>query len=216
MKRLLWILAIILPLALTGLWFYGRSVAPVIIEANHHLASADTAAFRLPSDPKAAKRELQRAQKALTALRPKGLYVVIDTHANLLYLRTQDSVLMKATCSTGYGGELTDSTTGRKWIFNTPQGVFKINSRVENPWWRKPDWAFIEEGEKPPDDPRERYDSNMLGKYALGFGNGYFIHGTLYTRLLGVAVSHGCVRLGNEDLDFLFKRATYGTPVYII
>ena len=39
----------------------------------------------------------------------------------------------------------------------------------------------------------------MMGDYALGIGSGYFIHGTLYKRLLGRNVSHGCVRLGDED-----------------
>ncbi len=176
----------------------------------------DTIIPKLPKDPVQAKKELQRVQKALASLRPKGLYIVIDTHSNLLYLRTADSILLRATCSTGYGGELIDSITGKKWVFNTPKGVFKVNSKLVEPWWRKPDWAFIEEGEEIPKDPNERYDPYMLGEYALGFGNGYFIHGTLYTRLLGVSVSHGCVRLGSEDLEFLYKKVSIGTPVYVI
>ena len=54
-----------------------------------------------------------------------------------------------------------------------------------------------------------------MGDYALGIGRGYFLHGTLYKRLLGRNVSHGCVRLGDEDLEFLFKTATLGTKVII-
>jgi L,D-transpeptidase YbiS len=55
----------------------------------------------------------------------------------------------------------------------------------------------------------------MLGDYALGFGDGYFIHGTLYTRLLGKNITHGCVRVGDQDLKILYQAATLGTRVLI-
>lgn len=168
-----------------------------------------------PSDPKQLSREIKSLQKQLKSSQPTGLYIVIDTHSNYLYLRKADQVLLKAVCSTGYGGELVDTATGRKWVFKTPPGLYRINSKLKDPWWRKPDWAFIEEGESIPQDESERYDPNMLGEYALGFGKGYFIHGTLYTRLLGVAVSHGCVRVGREDLEFIFQKVNLGTPVYV-
>ena len=41
------------------------------------------------------------------------------------------------------------------------------------------------------------------------------IHGTLYTRLLGRNVTHGCIRLGKEDLRAVWAAAPIGTPVYI-
>ena len=176
---------------------------------------SDSVLTPLPQDQKAALKELNRVETALAKLIPRGLYIVIDTHANRLSLRTRDSVILYANCSTGSGGEFVDSTTGRKWIFNTPRGVFKVNSKLAEPWWRKPDWAYLEEGEKPPKDERERYDPEMMGDYAIGFGDGYFIHGTIYERLLGVSVTHGCVRLGSEDLEKLNKQVKIGTPIYI-
>jgi L,D-transpeptidase YbiS len=133
----------------------------------------------------------------------------------MIFLRTEDSILIKATCSTGSGGELMDSVTGRRWLFNTPRGIFKVTSKLADPWWRKPDWAFIEENESIPADPSQRLDPEMLGEYALGFGNDYYIHGTIYERLLGVSVTHGCVRVGSEELKKLYDRVTIGTPVYI-
>ena len=169
----------------------------------------------LPSDPKAAQKELRNVKKSLDKLRPSTAYVVIDTHASKIYLRTRDSVILKADCSTGTGGELIDSITHRKWVFDTPRGVFKVNSKIKQPWWRKPDWAFIEDGEKIPKDERERLDPAMMGDYAIGFGEGYFIHGTIYERLLGVNVTHGCVRVGAGDLDKLFAKVQNGTPIYI-
>lgn len=55
----------------------------------------------------------------------------------------------------------------------------------------------------------------MLGEYAMGFGKGYFIHGTLYDRFLGRNVTHGCIRLNDEDLRTVHKLSDIGTPVMI-
>lgn len=156
-----------------------------------------------------------KLQKKLAALTPKGQYVVIDTANNRVYLRDGERTLREMVASCGSGNVLVDPVGGRTWTFDTPRGQFQVKSKVNNPVWIKPDWAFIEEGEPIPKDPRERADANVMGDYALGLGRGYFIHGTLYKRLLGRNVSHGCVRLGDDDLEFLFKTATLGTKVII-
>lgn len=156
-----------------------------------------------------------KLRKKLAALAPKGQYVVIDTANNRVYLREGERTLREMVASCGSGNVLVDPVGGRTWTFDTPRGQFKVLSKINNPVWIKPDWAFIEEGEPIPKDPRQRADANVMGDYALGIGRGYFIHGTLYKRLLGRNVSHGCVRLGDEDLEFLFKIATHGTKVII-
>ena len=51
---------------------------------------------------------------------------------------------------------LKEGTGGRVWVFDTPRGRFEVLSRSENPVWRKPDWAFVEEGQAIPKDPGER------------------------------------------------------------
>jgi hypothetical protein len=214
MKSWLWYIIIpsMLLLVFIGFWLVitgGKS------SWNQMGVFKDFSLVRLPQDEKLAKRELQKARKALDRLKPSRPYIVIDTHANLIFLRTENSVLFKATCSTGSGGELIDSDTGRRWVFNTPKGVFKVTSKLVDPWWRKPDWAFIEENESIPKDPSQRLDPEMLGEYALGFGEDYYIHGTIYERLLGVNVTHGCVRVGSEDLEKLYNMVTIGTPIYI-
>jgi L,D-transpeptidase ErfK/SrfK len=179
------------------------------------IADIDKQLKDLPTERKQALADFKKAQKALAKLQPSRPYIVIDTHANLIFLRSGDKILFKAQCSTGSGGELIDSATGNRWVFNTPRGVFKVKNKLTDPWWRKPDWAFIEENEAPPKNEKERYDPEMLGDYAMGFGDGYFIHGTIYERLIGVSVTHGCVRVGSDDLKKLFKRVDIGTPVYI-
>lgn len=170
----------------------------------------------LVPDSKTIGKEVKRLKKDIEKTFPKGKYIVIDPHTNNAYYRTADSVFFKAVCSTGSGGELTDPKTGKKWVFHTPRGVFSIRNKIVEPWWRKPDWAFIEEGEDVPKSNADRLDPNVMGDYALGFGDGYFIHGTLYERLLGMSVSHGCVRLGSDDLKFLYDRVPIGTGVYVL
>ena len=85
-----------------------------------------------------------------------------------------------------------------------------------NPIWIKPDWAFIEEGEPLPRSYRERVEPDMLGDYAMDLGDGYLIHGTLFKRALGMSVTHGCVRVGDEDLEAIFNAVRIGTRVYIV
>lgn len=161
--------------------------------------------------------EVRKADQKLARLAPRGNYIVVDSANNRLWLKRGTEVLREATCSTGSGRVLEDPTGGRSWTFSTPRGEFKVQSRLENPMWRKPDWAFIEEGEPVPGrkDAVERFEDGVLGAYALAFGDGYLIHGTLYTRLLGKSVTHGCVRLGAEDLDEVYNAAPLHTKVLI-
>ena len=154
-------------------------------------------------------------RKKLEALGPKGAYVVVDTGANRFFLKKGTEIIRMGLVSTGSGDILPDPSGKRQWVFDTPRGEFFVKSKVENPYWVKPDWAFIEEGEPIPKNKDDRVVGGELGDFALGFGNGYFLHGTLYTRLLGRNVTHGCVRIGDEDLKFLFKTATVGTKIFI-
>ena len=123
---------------------------------------------------------------------------------------------VEALCSAGSGMVLKESGgKQRQWVFDTPRGSFEVLSRMENPVWRKPDWAFVEEGQPIPKNEADRYESGSLGEYALYFGNGFMIHGTLYERLLGRAVSHGCIRVGREDLRTVWATTKLGTRIFI-
>ncbi len=172
--------------------------------------------------PKPASREAARLvaerQRLVTALRrnvPRGSYIVIDQTHNRLRLMRGDETVLEAPCSAGSGMVLKEGSGGRVWVFDTPRGRFQVLSKSEKPVWRRPDWAFVEEGEPIPKNPGDRLEYGSLGEYALYFGNGYMIHGTLYERLLGRPVSHGCIRLGKEPLREVFRQSPLGTPVYI-
>ena len=67
----------------------------------------------------------------------------------------------------------------------------------------------------PPLGTRQRRYEGVLGTFRLNMGDGYAIHGTNQPETVGRAVSHGCVRLRNEDIAKLYAMVSVGTPVYI-
>lgn len=67
----------------------------------------------------------------------------------------------------------------------------------------------------PPLGTTQRRYKGVLGTHRLNIGDGYAIHGTNQPASIGRAVSHGCVRLRNEDIDKLYGMVEVGTPVYI-
>ena len=144
-------------------------------------------------------------------------YILVDTKENILYFKQKGQIVRYARCSVGKGGILSDKKTGRKWEFVTPKGIFTIKNKTENPLWFKPDWAFIEDKKEIPlPNAPERKVEGELGKYALDLGFGYKIHGTQKEELLGRAVSHGCVRLGADDLEYIYKNTKINkTLVYV-
>lgn len=164
---------------------------------------------------KSVDRERKKLVTALDRETPDGNYIVIDRINNRVALRKGSSVILEGPCSTGSGKTLIDAAGGREWQFETPRGRFRVLQKTKNPLWKKPDWAFVEEGEPIPTDPEDRFEAGVLGEYGLYFGNGYLIHGTLYERLLGRSVSHGCVRVGKEDLRRIYDSSPLGTAIYV-
>ena len=169
-----------------------------------------------PTTLHALQARYKSLSRQLTQLMPGQPYIVVDTARNHLYIKRRDRVMLDALASTGSGTILDKpGETKGQWIFDTPRGEFTVQSKLINPVWVKPDWAFIEEGLAVPRSQAERIEPGVLGEYALGFGKGYFIHGTLYTRLLGKNVTHGCIRLNDEDLKSVYQLAKVGTPIMI-
>jgi len=68
---------------------------------------------------------------------------------------------------------------------------------------------------EPPLGTIQRRYEGVLGTHRLNMGDGYAIHGTNQPETVGRAVSHGCVRVRNEDIVKLYAMVEVGTPVYI-
>jgi lipoprotein-anchoring transpeptidase ErfK/SrfK len=67
----------------------------------------------------------------------------------------------------------------------------------------------------PPIGTRQRQFADVLGTHRLNLGDGYALHGTQAVSQLGQSVSHGCVRLHNDDIARLFAMASVGDEVLI-
>lgn len=67
----------------------------------------------------------------------------------------------------------------------------------------------------PPFGTRQRQIPEILGTHKLELGDGYLIHGTNQETSIGDAVSHGCVRMYNADVEYLFDEVPVGTAVFI-
>ncbi|HEY2853058.1 MAG TPA: L,D-transpeptidase, partial [Gemmatimonadaceae bacterium] len=56
----------------------------------------------------------------------------------------------------------------------------------------------------PPTGTKNRRVEGELGKYRLDLGEGYLLHGTPDKESIGFAATHGCVRLRDEDIEWLY------------
>ena len=160
-------------------------------------------------------RDIQRLSKKYNSYTSGQSYIVINTTDNRFFLYRNKKLIREGFCSSGSYTML--QTEGeKKWIFKTPKGKYWILGKTTSPVWKKPDWAFAEEGLPiPPKDDPSRWEYGVLGDYALSIGDGYLIHGTIYKRFLGMPVTHGCVRLNDEDLKTIFSMLSVGSKVYI-
>ncbi len=161
------------------------------------------------------KEENEGLQRMLAAQDDDDPYIVIDTEVNRLYVRKGRQVLRRAVAGTG-SHKFVEAENGRSWYFATPIGSFRILAIERDPVWIRPNWSFVEENMPvpPPGDP-DRIVRGVLGKYAFMLGNGYMIHGTTWTKLLGTHFTHGCINVGAADLDFVYHTVKIGTQVYI-
>ncbi len=103
--------------------------------------------------------------------------------------------------------------------WETPLGRTKITAMAKNPAWYPP--KSVREEHAADGDPLPRVvppgPKNPLGSRAMRLGiPGYLIHGTNKPAGVGMRVSHGCVRMFPEDIEFLFRHVRVNTPVRII
>jgi len=202
-------------------YFFIVSGVPAIREKFVMTAAVPTNDTLLTSEKEYAKyianqkRQLATIERQFNALTTGQNYLVVNTPDNRFYLYRNRTLVREGFCSSGSYINL-KTHDEREWIFKTPKGRFRIHGKTTYPVWRKPDWAFIEEGlPVPPPGHHSRYEYGSLGDYALSLGDGYLIHGTIYKRSLGMPVTHGCIRMNDDDLKFVYNSLNVGSKVYI-
>ncbi len=108
-----------------------------------------------------------------------------------------------------------------KMDWRTPLGQTQVIAKQKDPWWH-PTKSVRDEHAKDGDILPAAIPpgpDNPLGSRALrlGAGNGtYLIHGTNNPIAVGLAVTHGCIRMYPEDVEALFPMVPVGTPVRIM
>lgn len=195
-------------------WFQNAKPAAFVMKAaSASIVPDSTGAVEI--DKNKLLKNIENLEKNLAAKLPKTNYLIINTSDNRFQLWSGNKQIRKGLCSTG-SYTILKKSDDEKWVFKTPRGVFKIRNKRTSPVWVKPDWAFVEEGLPiPPPRHESRYDNATLGDYAMSLGDGYMIHGTLYKRFLGMPVTHGCIRMGDEDLEIVFNNMPLSGKVFI-
>jgi L,D-transpeptidase ErfK/SrfK len=108
-----------------------------------------------------------------------------------------------------------------KMDWHTPLGVTQVIARQKNPWWI-PTASVRAEHAKDGDILPARVPpgpDNPLGDRALRLAAGhgtYLIHGTNNPIAVGLAVTHGCIRMYPEDIEALYEMIPVGTQVTIV
>ncbi|MEI6679987.1 MAG: L,D-transpeptidase [Mariniphaga sp.] len=161
------------------------------------------------------RQSILSSENNIEKLKPVKPYIIVNTTENRFSLRNiNGDTIRTGVCSTGKNELLIAGS--KRIVFKTPKGIFTVRNKQQNRPWVKPDWAFIEDGLPIPSArSAERIDYSTLGDYALEIGNGYMLHGTLYQRFLGLPVTHGCVRLGDKDLEIIYNTLSKGSKVFI-
>jgi L,D-transpeptidase ErfK/SrfK len=103
--------------------------------------------------------------------------------------------------------------------WSTPTGDTLIVSKARDPVWFVP--ASVRKEHREAGDPLPRQvppgPDNPLGAYVLGLGiPGYLIHGTNKPAGVGMRISHGCVRLFPEDIEYLYEQVGIGARVRLV
>jgi L,D-transpeptidase ErfK/SrfK len=109
-----------------------------------------------------------------------------------------------------------------KMDWKTPLGETRVTQKEKHPFWYPPESVrkeHLANGDPLPPGPQKPGPDNPLGDYAmrLAAGNGtYLIHGTNNPMAVGMAITHGCIRMYPEDVAALFPLIPVGTKVWLI
>lgn len=123
--------------------------------------------------------------------------LVLKLNENRLYVYQNEVVQTSYTVAIGRAG------------WETPTGTFEVMQMQRNPIWKHP-WT----GELVKPGPENPLGAGWIGfwsdgNHVIGF------HGTNQEDSIGKAVSHGCVRMRNQDISALLNQVKIGTPVIV-
>jgi hypothetical protein len=136
--------------------------------------------------------------------KPSERWIEVIKKERRLYLRQGETVLKTYRVAIGSGKGTKKSPIDKI----TPVGIFTIR-RIADPT----NWIFDPKVFNEPGEPQK----DVYGKWAISFRNPWnlAIHGTNAPWSIGRAVTHGCIRLKNPDIEDLVKHVKPGMKLVI-
>jgi L,D-transpeptidase ErfK/SrfK len=177
-------------------------IGPITLGAGPDKASDSKTVNPYPAtEDKGFKQWLQAltaAQPAETSSKTATTQLILSLNSRLLEVRVPGETSVMYEVAVGQAD------------WQTPLGEFKVINKLEDPAWQHPITKEI----IPPGL------ENPLGTHWIGFwsdGKAQIgFHGTDQEDLIGEAVSHGCVRMRNKDIQKLFQQVDVGTFVKVV
>ncbi|MBW4519134.1 MAG: L,D-transpeptidase [Scytolyngbya sp. HA4215-MV1] len=126
-----------------------------------------------------------------------NIHLVVDLSDRQVYVYERDRLKTNYTIAVGQPG------------WETPVGSYQVLHMLRHPIWQHPitNELFLPG------------PSNPLGDRWIGFWSGnrseIGFHGTNEEELIGLAVSHGCIRMRNRDIRKLYEQVREGTPILV-
>ncbi len=133
-------------------------------------------------------------------------FLVIDKRCFQFYLYDVNGTLLRI------GPVAVGKGTTRVGAFETPTGVFPIKQKKEVDDWVRPDWYFIEEGERVPAKYEDRRVPGFF-RYKMVVQGSRYIH---YAEATGGRLTHGCLGLDWEDAEAVFHTLDVGSYCIVV
>jgi lipoprotein-anchoring transpeptidase ErfK/SrfK len=181
----------------TSLMFICFGSAVVLFSAARPEPKLEHLILKQPA-PKPKVASIARIKPLLTkAIAAMSSRIVVDLSDAKVYAYWGDRTIASYRVAVGQPG------------WETPTGTFKVIQMQRNPVWKQPIT-----GDLIPTGPKNPLGDRWIsfwsdGKHQIGF------HGTNDEKLVGQAVSHGCLRMRNTDIRALYKQVGIGTPVIV-
>jgi lipoprotein-anchoring transpeptidase ErfK/SrfK len=130
--------------------------------------------------------------------------IVVKTRQRRLYYMMTDNTAIEYPVGVG--------RLGMAW-----SGTAYIDGKYIQPAWSPPD-MIKRENPRVPNVIPSGSSANPMGAAAMTLSGGgqYAIHGTNNPGSIGGFVSHGCIRMHNNDILNLYGRAGFGTKVVVL
>ena len=154
--------------------------------------------------PQAVKRDIKHARETVRLNGYSAGTIVIKTNERRLYYVISEGQALRYRVGVG--------KAGMAWA-----GTSSIDGKYIKPAWQAPESIRKDYAKLPPVVPGDS-PSNPMGAAALTLSGGgqYAIHGTNNPGSVGGFVSHGCIRMYNQDIMDLFARVSVGTKVVVL